>query len=406
MASDFTKLYKRWSTGTPRKEDMKFICTKRTYTKDLSVDMDTILSDVDSFLGFAPFIPSDIHEKLTVYLDDTEERTITVSKAHLRKVLALYEKELMSLEQENAQNSEEIEKLRSLINSIKSLIAGASGSSVTITTSILGHYKRAGLDGKPEISLMMRALEGEPELAAIVYVHELMHAYYDMHNIEHPYIPEIEEPLAEYGMLCFMEMFQRAHPEYEELFDNALKHVENKKYSLGICHYGYGAFLFKDKSNFCVDWVTLFHSICIALSETSDDAKVYRKMTSPIMYPREERECEVWLYNALTPKCFYTNKIDWQTQDRLFVYLNKKYGDIEHYKVKYPSKNIVVAFDDKPGESCIRIYATTHSNYIYINKLSQSIFESKYGRASHNFVFFEKDSADRETTAEWIAKEL
>lgn len=414
MASDFTKLYKRWSTGAPRKEDMKFICTKRTYTKDLSVDMDTILSDVDSFLGFAPFIPSDIHEKLTVYLDDTEERTITVSIAHLRKVLALYEKELMSLEQENAQNSEEIEKLRSLINSIKSLIAGASGSSVTITTSILGHYKRAGLDGKPEISLMKRALEGEPELAAIVYVHELMHAYYDMHNIEHPHIPEIEEPLAEYGMLCLMEMFQRFHPEYVGLFDKASKHVESKKYSLGTCHYGYGAFLFKDRVNVSVDWVSLFHSVCFALGENSEDLKTYRETISPVMYPHSERLSEKILFKALIGRFHFESVSKVHKANGSVYFSTANIKNDTTFQLSYPSTirirftlTIIAKSGDviSSAENEASIYQGTQ-NLFLIGNLKTDFVNHFGSTAGIRLAFREITPASSTTFAKWIAREL
>lgn len=412
MAPDFTTLYKRWSTGTPRKEDMKFICTKRTYTKDLSVEMDTILSEVDSFLGFAPFIPDDIHKTLTVYLDDTEERIITVSIAHLKKVLALYEKELMSLEQEKGQNNwEEIEKLKSLIARIKKLLASATGSSVEITTSILGYYKRDGQDGKPEISLMMGALEGKPQLAAIVYVHELMHAYYDMHNIGHPHIPEIEEPLAEYGMLCFMEMFQRAHPKYKGLFDKALKHVENKKYSLGICHYGYGAFLFKDRSNFCVDWVNLFHQICIAVDKKNDDVKAYLKTISSVMYPHSERTCERLLYSILKSIRRVELESHYKNSDGDLWFKPFNQEDIDkNFKKDYPSGTKVrILFEGKSGKAPFEIETKLYASlWGDIPAVGRDIFEVQYcGKHEGKlFVFYEMKPSVGTTPAEWIAQEL
>lgn len=406
MAPDFTTLYKRWSTGTPRKEDMKFICTPRTYKKDLSPEMDTILSEVESFLGFPPFIPKNIHEELTVYLDDKEERETVVSLAHLKRVLALYEKELEDLKQEgNQKNCLEIDRLSTLIAVIRELIASATGESVTITTSILGYYKRNGQDGKPEISLMMGALEGNPQLAAIVYVHELMHAYFDKHIIEHPYIPEIEEPLAEYGMLCFIDMFQRAHSEYPELRDMALKHVEGKKYSIGICHYGYGAFLFKDKSNFCVDWVTLFHSVCVALNEDSTGVKAYKKQISSIRYPRKERLCQEGLLKALHMKQFFV-KANWTTKDRLFFKVNSKIGDYGYYEANYLGRNdIIIRFADE--DITVSASAYKGCKYIYFQKDDGlRYFDERYPIINGDFIFYEKTSGKGERPAEWIAKKL
>lgn len=410
MTPDFTTLYKRWSTGTPRKEDMTFICTKtKNYTKNLSAQMDTILSEVDSFLGFAPFIPDDIHKTLTVYLDDTEERTITVSIAHLKKVLDLYEKELERLGQEKSQkNCEEIEKFKSLIARIKKFLASATGSSVEITTSILGYYKRHGQDGKSEIRLMMGALEREPELAAIVYVHELMHAYYDMHNIGHPHIPEIEEPLAEYGMLCFMEMFQRAHPKHGGLLGKALKHVEDKKYSLGICHYGYGAFLFKDKSNFCVDWVTLFHKVCIAVDKKNDDVKAYLKTISSVMYPHSERFSENILFKALhTGRFSFVSTSHEYDKSLLFeAKINDSEAPIFNREYLLPAE-ITLTFIKKCGvsftgvASIINPSASGAAPRFSLRKPLWDEFVRQFGKnARKDFSFTEKNPH------EWIAQEL
>ena len=74
-----------------------------------------------------------------------------------------------------------------------------------------------------------------------VYLHELMHAYFDR-NHNHKYIYEIEEGFAEFGaLLCLKELISENKAESEEL-DWALSYVASKE---DVIHcYSYGATLF------------------------------------------------------------------------------------------------------------------------------------------------------------------
>lgn len=85
-------------------------------------------------------------------------------------------------------------------------------------------------------------------LLYIVYVHEMMHVYFDFNrnpDDTFDYIPEIEEPLAEYGMLMTFEAMR-----WDYTLNMAKEYVAIKQVCPPICYYGYGAFLFsiKDKS--------------------------------------------------------------------------------------------------------------------------------------------------------------
>lgn len=62
------------------------------------------------------------------------------------------------------------------------------------------------------------------QLLVSTFVHETMHAYFDRDGHEmYPYIPFIEEPLAEFGMLLFLK--ESGHKFYGWAYDN----VKNKK---------------------------------------------------------------------------------------------------------------------------------------------------------------------------------
>ena len=244
---------------------MKFYCVKRTYTHDLSNEMDTILSEVDSFLGFAPFIPKDIHEELTVYLDDKEEREIKVTKEELDRELKDLEKEKKEVNKRiNKKDADEEDlvgrqDLENRIDKLKDLLDECVRNGkdhIVLKQNLLGYYTRRGKSGGKEIVLLMESIGNDSYLAAGVYIHELMHAFFDNHNIQKSHCPCAEEPLAEYGMLCFMEMFTRMNPIFKrDLFDVARSKIKNKKLSPGTCHYGYGLYLFEDKETFCVDWI-------------------------------------------------------------------------------------------------------------------------------------------------------
>lgn len=79
-----------------------------------------------------------------------------------------------------------------------------------------------------------------------VFAHEMMHAYYSREkkvNFRLGCVPNVEEPMAEYGMLCFLKQF--ALDNYElNCFNHAFVNVKNKLPVRGLEYYGFGSVLY------------------------------------------------------------------------------------------------------------------------------------------------------------------
>lgn len=115
---------------------------------------------------------------------------------------------------------------------------------------LLGLYSsRYYLSGSPCIYLFKDNIEyyscsrsQDPDyVSAYVYVHELMHAYYDSINREgYHCIPELEEAFAEYGMLFFLHATSDTLPL--QIWSAACGSVENK-WQNGPKEYGFGIHL-------------------------------------------------------------------------------------------------------------------------------------------------------------------
>lgn len=123
---------------------------------------------------------------------------------------------------------------------------------VDYSIDILGQYVRCGTNYRPVIQIDLKKIERHAQkdrqpreyLLAIVFTHELMHALLD----RFPYAPngdfdfyirEIDEPLAEYGMLTIID--QLNDPKLSEY---AWKNVFDKRFSNGTACYSLGAELF------------------------------------------------------------------------------------------------------------------------------------------------------------------
>ena len=123
---------------------------------------------------------------------------------------------------------------------------------VDYSVDILGQYVRCDTNDRPVIQIDLKKIErhaqkdGQPReyLLAIVFTHELMHALLDRFpyapNCDFDfYIREIDEPLAEYGMLTIID--QLNDPKLSEY---AWKHVFDERFSNGTACYSLGAELF------------------------------------------------------------------------------------------------------------------------------------------------------------------
>jgi len=327
-----------------RKEDLNlsFLYSGTFKKEDLLDEAKAILSNIYGFKGFAPFLPSDILEEagpVQVFLDDKETQKVPVTLKKLEDERDSLKKEVERLKKlveglvklnvdqgEIEKLCERIRRLEGKIKDIEDLIKRMKHDgidTIELEVKLLGYYERE----KAEIHLMMGTISEKygPKakdiaiMTGITFVHELMHAYFDVRDpyAEHPHCRSIEEPIAEYGMLCFMEMFERLDSGYAGILNTAKGVVEEKKYSLGVCDYGFGRYLFDDKASFGVNWVSLFHSTCTSLLMNAPEVLDYGEMISPIRYPLHEFSCESKLYEVLKPR-------------RFFYHMNKK-AFIDYY---------------------------------------------------------------------------
>lgn len=368
-----------------------------------------LIGDINDFLDTSYFIPIELLNNVKVFLDENKSREEVVPLQELKEELKYLEKEKKKL-QKKQEGQETLLKLSEKINRLKELISNAKGDNVVISIKLLGYYTRCGVSGGPEIVLLMDALKDDPILTAIVYVHELMHAYYDMHDTVHHYCPVIEEPIAEYGMLRFFDAFSKAFPSYIRVFKQALNHVERKKWYPGVCHYGYGHYLFADMPNCPVKWDELYHNTCTAISPTSKEVKDYMSMISPARYPRDERACEIQLYMALCHAAYscvfgsgfgFTATTSWCSNGRLLFNTGMTLGRNFDFKFFYPPVTQVrMTFKDKHGTTLKGDASLISRHRFYIPVPLRTNYVTLFGNKKRTFRFSEIKYR------EWLAQEI
>ena len=416
-----------------RKEDA-FVCKKENpMVPDLDARTSELLCNVDCFKCFSSFIPGEIHDEVDVILKDQEIREVTVTLDELVKELERLEDELEKRNKAGA-DEEELGEIQGKISRLKDIIAYCRKnglSKYTFEVELLGKYTR--VNGKPTIYLMWGTLMHKNDhvnLTAIVYVHELMHAYFDMHYdekgnyIPHPHCPVIEEPIAEFGMLRFMEMFDRVDPS-RMILEKAISHVKAKKNSFGVCHYGFGYYLYEDRNNFCTNWVDLFHMSCLGIDEFGTSMKAYKSLISTITYPSHEYLCEEALYKVVRPKrFFFTTNVGVYLptagygKERMEAPVSKAVCNRAQFRTDYrymgPQK-VYITFVDKKGfkirgKSTICKNSSSSNPFgMRFNIVSDTQLVINY--ASHfktggQFLFYEDSQSQGGNLAEWIARKI
>ncbi|MCQ2284598.1 MAG: HIRAN domain-containing protein [Bacteroidales bacterium] len=125
---------------------------------------------------------------------------------------------------------------------------------MTSTHTLTGYYSR--VSGNVTAGYVALKYTKDSYALATTYIHEMMHALYDVDLSKPMNDAEFaEEPLAEYGMLHFVQEFVKAHPQYKDLMTYALKKVHDKQQSIGLAHYGFGFYLFQNFQH--VEWEML-----------------------------------------------------------------------------------------------------------------------------------------------------
>ena len=141
-----------------------------------------------------------------------------------------------------------------------------------------GLYRRNS-NGKGEILI---GYSYSAQDMVLTYIHEMMHAYYDASILRQTDIEYAEEPLAELGKLRFCEDFDKSHPHCP-LYDDARRNVENKQYTIGLGHYGFGLFLMDKYHN--IPWENILRSHYHLLQHN----KLYQELESSLrIYPSDD----------------------------------------------------------------------------------------------------------------------
>lgn len=202
----------------------------------LDSSTEQLLEKIDNFpyLRLVPYSKlGDIHAQLTVEVVDdipVRKRTIILTLGELKKQLEEIKKrneEIRKIREDELQKNLEEEKdemkwreamsMREFLpNEISTMNLeevlnehsddpDTTEVSLPINERIDGYYTR---DHNNKGLIVLASRGRSEQTIAMTYVHELMHAYYDcgcngsMNDIEY-----VEEPLAELGMLRFMEQF-------------------------------------------------------------------------------------------------------------------------------------------------------------------------------------------------------
>lgn len=202
-------------------------------------------------------------------------------------------------------------EMRSCCRKIKELENTRSGYSRALTQSggktylvvpqkgmeevvICGRY----YSNPDQVVLYHKSISSE-ELLAVVYVHEMIHAYLRIGNLNieeggtSQFIKEIEEPIVESAMLRFFELFDNG-----KLHGFSKNHVQRKQSSLGIAFYGFGYYIYHNAN--VIDYVEQYKKVKPKLLNTLPEVIVYLEYWRLGIYPfGREQECLEALYNVL-----------------------------------------------------------------------------------------------------------
>lgn len=180
-------------------------------------------------------------------------------------------------------------KTKIILSDLKPAVIVDKKFIVYVIQDKLGFYTKRKLDIiEPEVWLLLKEIEEESKrlgykdkkyMLAKVYIHEMMHRYFDMHPelLLKKSVKEIEEPMAEFATLKFCEEFYKAHEDEErkKLLDVAieqikgLKDTDNYFYALGADLY---EFYDEEKRRSYID---IYRHVCMMLHKQNKEVKDY-----------------------------------------------------------------------------------------------------------------------------------
>ena len=188
-----------------------------------------------------------------------------------------------------------------------------------------------------------------------VYVHEMLHAYYYCcFNEPGNNVREIEECMAEFGALCFLEKLKKEKPAFSDVFEHAKKSVNNKRYTVGgLAAYGFGKYVFDHCAN-KEAWLLAYSKKSLLLDICMPDVDEYVKRVYPI-YPIKEYECFKSLERVL-----------FDNQSR-YVF--------EHYREFHDVSLRILLVDDKVGGNIEKVPPCARPEYKDITTLKELSIE-------------------------------
>ena len=142
----------------------------------------------------------------------------------------------------------------------------------------LGYYTKS-LNKEPQVWLLIKKIREEMNnyskyLVASVYIHEMMHRYFDLRpNLDlMKYFVEIEEPMAEFATIKFCEEFGNGKLlEVAKNHNEKLRSGENYIYTLG-------GDLYKYHSSQSQALINNFRHICMLMHENDNRIQDYRNL--------------------------------------------------------------------------------------------------------------------------------
>lgn len=196
--------------------------------------------------------------------------------------------EHIKLREENSQFCiEEKKSSEKALNKLRSL--------VFVEGYYLDSYLIKGLFGTTDksVTLYMENMSkiNRLEDVVFVYVHEMFHAYYSLCRGQGgQYVREIEECMAEFGMLSFLEKIKENNNDFNTVFDCAKKEVERKRYCIGdLAAYGFGKYVF-DYCDCKKDWISAYSQRSGEFDKKMSDVCKYVDSVYPF-YPINEYGC-------------------------------------------------------------------------------------------------------------------
>lgn len=213
----------------------------------------------------------------------------------------------------------------------------------------LGDFTRycddKGKETKREIRLFLDDIEQEAnwmhvdriEIIAIVYIHELFHAYYSQRLTERhalvDSITEVEEAMAEFGMLCFME---NAFPQFlttaMQNVQNELNTTDSRHYGLGYCLYTEWGKPYFNRYLFNGDLLSIYQNIQLSIRNSRKRVSCLKqtlmKNVPNMPYPFNHNNCIKVIYDL-----FY-----------LYDYLKKDNTQHHYFNGRTYSDNIKMVY--------------------------------------------------------------